>query len=68
MYSPCRRSDELTTTSCLQVDVTGEVYQGQLPTAETYMAQLAGGAVTSEALQMEQLLVPQVSSQFISLK
>lgn len=48
--------------------MTGEVYQGQLPTAETYMAQLAGGAVTSEALQMEQLLVPQVSSQFISLK
>lgn len=40
-----------------QVDVMGDDYQGQLPTAETYMAQLAG--IPQEAVHMEQL-VPQV--------
>ena len=46
--------------SAIQVDVTGDDYQGQLPTAETYMAQLAGHAIAIDAAQMEELLVPQV--------
>lgn len=42
-----------------QVDVMGDDYQGQLPTAETFMAQLAGTHMPHDGMHIDQL-VPQV--------